>query len=233
MVEFIEEYGRVPRHRETFRGVNLGIKLSDWINKIKKELKDSERSPTYERLSDLHETLNVRLDESLQKNPMLSQNEWETLILEFIEEYGRTPQRRESFRGVNLGNTLNDWIRKIKRELKDSDESPTYDRLSSLNEILKTRLSSSLQKKPKTTLSQNEWETLMLEFIEEHGRTPRFTETFRDVNIGIALNDWITKIKREILATGRSSTHRRLSSLHPVLKDRLDRYSPTEESQLK
>jgi len=197
LFDFVEINNRVPQRREKYKNINIG-----GFYQNRKKIIKSDKDELYIKLSK-NEILKENLDQLFiyrenNKNNLslkLNQDEKINLLLEFVEINNRTPQCKEKYKNINIGNFYFHLKGKIK-----SKEDELYLKLSE-NKILKENLDQLFiyREKNKNNLSlklnKDEKINLLFEFVEINNRTPQCKEKYEKINIGIFYANLKRKIK--------------------------------------
>ena len=161
--EFKEEFGRLPKSKETYKGVKIGYWTSNqrkaYINKAKF---------SKEKIRKL-KSIGVIVHSTVAKK-----EQWEyrfNLVKEFKKEFNKLPKRNEMYKGINVGY----WINTQKRFMNKGKLSA--DRTEKLKSI-GVKLSNDFI---------DQWNSnfdLLKEFKEEFGRFPTVREIYKGIKIG-------------------------------------------------
>jgi DNA-directed RNA polymerase subunit H (RpoH/RPB5) len=167
--EFHEKESRLPKHRESFNGYNIGQWLAN-LKQRKNELKA-------EQVKSLNS-----IDPSWKdaKMKILSFEENFALLKEFHEKESRLPTQKESFNGYNIGQWLS--------HLKNRKNEWKAEQVKSLNSIDPSWKDAKMK-----ILSFEENFALLKEFHEKESRLPTSKESFNGYNIG----RWLSHLKNK------------------------------------
>lgn len=218
LLEYVKEEKKVPQKKSTHENINIGIFLINLKTKLKS--KDDEIYKKLSKNNILKENLDEYLDTKKKKESKniekLSKNEKINLLIEFVEKNKRLPKRTEEYKNINICGFLNTCKSKI-----NSTNDDLYKKLSK-NQILKKcvdkYLTSKELNKNKEILSFNEILSLLNEFIKKYNRNPTSKEAYKNVNIGIWLDNQKKKLK-----TKDDELYKKLSE-NEFIKQNLDKY---------
>lgn len=157
---FYQTYGREPKSRERFEGVQIGYFLSS-IRKGSTKIEPFERKKLL-KLGYRLEPLDIK--EEVHKKVQL--------LKEFYLIYEKEPTSKIIYKNIKIGIFLQN-IRRGVVKLSKAD----YNELLKIGYILKNK--SSIMKERKLEL--------LIEFFKEYMRVPRQDETFKGENIGYFL----------------------------------------------
>jgi hypothetical protein len=135
LLEFYEEYGRIPTETEKYKKVKLGMWLHSQKNMIK--------SINDQRYKDL--AVNEMIKRSLDVNLGIIDlwEERKLMLFEFCDVNRRIPKEREEYKGYKV----HSWFKEQKTKM-NSTECNIYKKLS-VNEYVKESLDKSLEIKKK------------------------------------------------------------------------------------
>ncbi len=184
--EFKEKYGRFPGFKEEYKGVKLGI----WLTNQKRRL--TNRSVKMEMLKSIGFSFEAIKDIQWEKNLKL--------FKEYFNEYGKYPASKESYKGVNLGS----WIDSIRYSYNNGNKihpiKLTESRMKQLEEI---------------NFEFTDWEInfkILKEFKEEYGRFPNYNETYKGFNIG----DYVSNLRNRYTDDNRSIKKELVEALEEI-----------------
>ena len=173
LVEFYLLYGREPKAREEYKGVNIGYFLQD-IRKGSITLNSEECLI----LTKVGYRLNwLSKEEKIHNNAML--------LVEFLKKYKRPPESTEIYKEVKIGRFY-DRIRKDPSQLSLKDKKEIEDLGFKLKVV-------DVKKEVENKVN------LLIEFYKKYKREPKQKEEYKGIKLGIFLmniRDNRTKIKK-------------------------------------
>ena len=219
LFEFVKTNEKIPARNDT-KYKNANIFSFFWNQKSKIESKDDE---IYKKLSknkilkeNIDEYLDTKKKNKSKNKEKLSENEKINLLIEFVEKNKCLPKRAEEYKSTNIGRFLDAYKSKI-----NSVDDDLYKKLGK-NQIIKESVDKYLkmkeQNKGKENLSFDEMFLLLKEFTDEHDRNPTSKESYKNINIGI----WLDNQKRK-MSTKNDDVYIKLSK-NKLVKENLDKY---------
>lgn len=188
--EFKEKYRRFPRSKEEYKGVKLGI----WLSNQKSRL--TNRSVKMEMLKSIGFPFESISDIQWEKNLKL--------FKEYLNRYGKYPGTKESYKGVNLGS----WIDTVRYSYNISKLDG--------NKKIPVRLTESRMKQlEEINFEFSDWEInfkILKEFKEEYGRFPKNNETYKGFNIG----DYVSNLRNRYSDDNRSIKKELVEALEEI-----------------
>ena len=161
--EFYNEFGREPRWNEEYKGIKLG----QFLNNIRKDnIKISENDRKY--LQNLGMRLVTQNKQQLVYRKVI-------LLGKFYGEFGRTPKLQEEYKGIKLGQFLNN-IRRGHTKISEDDRE--YLQSLGIKLVIQNK-----------QLKVHEKVLLLSEFYERFGREPKCNEEYKGIKIGRFLSD--------------------------------------------
>lgn len=196
--EFFYLYGRPPKHREKYKGVNIGA----WLGTQRHLYRNGKLS--FGKIDCITD-----IDENLLSFESFLKDEYRfgymvNLLKEFVEENGRAPKEKEKYKNENLGR----WFSKVKSYYKNNKLDAK--RAELIMNIDKKLLTSS--KKQYFAKDFNFMLKLLKEFKLKYGRLPKQRETYKGRNIGT----WIGT-KRRAYKKGKL-TNKQINALNSIDK---------------
>jgi len=209
-LEFVNLNNRTPTQKESFKNINVGKWFSNQKSKI-----NANTDEMYIKLSQNNiakEELNKYLNKE-KKEKIYTFAESFAIFLEFVNLNNRTPTNKESFKNINIGL----WFHRQKNKI-NTVEDEIYVGLSQ-NIIVKNELDKYLKKEKKEKIyTFDESFVVFLEFVDLNNRTPKKTESFKNINIGT----WFQTQKKKI-KTNKNEIYIKLSQ-NIIVKNELNRY---------
>jgi superfamily II DNA or RNA helicase len=184
--EFVGEFQRLPKGRETFYAVQLG----DWCQ-------TQQGSKNRDKLS----TDRIRSLESVSgwvwTKTRLPWNAMFTLVQDFVREFDRLPKRCEVYMNVKLG----DWVFRQQQERKNNNLS--QERIEMLASISGWFW--------KRRVSWEDMYAMLQEFVKEFKRLPKCREIYHDTQLGIWVSTQKTMKKQNKISSARAETLEEIS----------------------
>ena len=168
--EFVNEYKRLPKVKEEYQGVKIGL----WCLHQKERANKSSDYPE-EYFKPLSEIGLFDFKSSIKKQWSRKDDLWNEkyqLLVEFITENHRAPHSREVYNNVHLGSWCNDQKKLLKL--------PDYP-LERREKLYAVGITESINK---NEVWENHLQEL-LAFIKEFERFPYIKETYNGFGIGI------------------------------------------------
>ena len=155
VLEFIEEYGRLPKQKESYRGERIG----HWCTMQKMRYNSEEKMEKLKQIGLLDNTQITKWEEHYQQ------------LKEFVDEFHRFPKRDEIYCDFNIGS----WCAEQKQKASKGKYDP--DRMEKLREI-------GLLENNLKLLTWEENYQLLQEYVAEYNRFPTEKELYKGYNIG-------------------------------------------------
>jgi len=215
LFQFVEENERVPKEKEKYKNINIGM----WLHRQKTKI-DSDKSDVYKKLSEnliIKENLDLYLKN--KEKDKLGWDEQKDLLFKFVEENERIPKEKEKYKNINIRQWLYDQKKKI-----NSNECDIYKKLSK-NQIIKEEIDRYLKnkEKEKIKLTWEEQKDLLFRFVEENKKIPTQKEIYNNINIGIWLHH-----QKEKIESNECEIYKKLSK-NLIIKENLDKYLKYKE----
>ena len=178
LLEFVEEFRRVPKYGEIYKGFKIG---GFWDN-----IKQGQNTQLYLSILSKNPILREDYDRvQNHKEEKKTKKQWtptekSDLLLEFVVEFGTVPKFGEIYKGVVIGRFWN--------SIKQGQNTQLYLSILSKNPILRAdyeRLQNlKEEKKTKKQWTPTEKSDSLLEFVVEFGTVPKFGEIYKGFKIG-------------------------------------------------
>lgn len=214
---FVAEYHRLPKARESYRGVSIGrwyiyqkqqalspAYPTQKLDKLEKLKGFEPVKPAPARTdSPVYSEVRPREPKPAPPKPRANWQENYQILRQFISEYGRLPKARESYQGIRIGN----WCAAQKQAVKKPDFPA--DRRVLLEEVGLFD--------DQIDLTWMEKFHLLEEFAALHHRFPTAREDYRDVHLGRWYSDQKQKSKKP------NYPKKQLELLNGITLDRSDK----------
>ena len=169
------------------------------------------------------ETANKNLTEFINVKCLSLKEMWEmkyNLLVEYVNKNKKTPSVKEKYKNINIGT----WLGSQKTKIK-SKEDDIY-KMMSKNIIVKECLDEYLKKEKKEKIyTFEEGLEIFLEYVNENKKTPSYKEKYKNINIGMWLNNQKTKIK------SKEDEIYKMMSKNIIVKENLDEYLNREKKE--
>ena len=144
-LEYCRDEGKVPPHKTTYQGHNIG----KWYSHQKTKITDTG-SEMYIKLCKGHECIRQDLDRYISERDKkkdkakLGPEEWLVLFLEYCRDEGTVPPAKTSYQGQNIGS----WYSNQKKKITDTG-SEMYIKLCKDHECIRDDLDRLLSQRDK------------------------------------------------------------------------------------
>lgn len=134
--EFITEHGRVPKQKERWRNMNIGMM---WSNRLK--LVKHMYDPQYEKLLKIHPIVKKVLDNWVTRKRNPEYDEWISMIRAYIKEHKRLPVTRERYEG----RIPRAWLANQRDAIKSRNDE-RYEKLVTIHPLVRKYVNEKIKK---------------------------------------------------------------------------------------
>lgn len=210
--EFVIEKERVPKKREFYKNLNIGV----WYNiSQKRKIKKFNDKNLLKILSDVHECVKQDLEKYLKKEKVKSFDESFNIFKEFVVDKERVPKYKETYNNWNICR----WYQHQKTNIKNNSDEKLLQLLSEIHTCVKQDLNNFLKKSFEESLN------IFKEFVVKEKRVPKDKEDY--------IGRWYTRQKRNIKNNSDEKLLQTLSNVHECVKLDLEECLKKEKKELK
>ena len=175
LLKFVQDNKRVPMYREKVDDVNIGRFWDNIKQGHNSDIYKSQLSKNLILFTDYEKTKKIKEE---KKGKEISMEDKANLLLKFVQDNKRVPMYKEMVDNFNIG--------RFWKSIKQGHNSDIYKSQLSTNLILSTDYEKTQKSKE---ISMEDKANLLLDFVQDNKRVPKYREKVDNFNIGSFWNN--------------------------------------------